>query len=161
MPSWALEMSTQRTRASSLLRPPRTHEMQSTQCLELVCSSLFTVEGIPVITACHGCTCTHCVFLLSSPWAEQPWHQGSKGSCRAFMIYQSFQKLLLYIITLHSDGERLLRALHTPIIIPRTDGGTGAGSEAWQAWQKFLVLHPAPFCISGAFSVDPGLEVRS
>lgn len=48
MPSWALEMSTQRARASSLLRPPRTHEMQSTQCLERVCSSLFTVESIPL-----------------------------------------------------------------------------------------------------------------
>lgn len=148
--------------------------MQSTQCLELVCSSPFTVAGIALITACHGCTYTHPVFLLSSPWAEQPWEQGSKGSCRAFMIYQSLLKLLLYIVTLHNDGECLLRALHAPIIIPRTDGDTRAGGETCQAWQKlgmalglsrwsiwFLVPHPDLLCVSGTFSVDPGLEIRS
>lgn len=48
MPSWALEMSTQGARASSLLRPPQTHEMQSIQCLELVCCPLFTVQSIPL-----------------------------------------------------------------------------------------------------------------
>lgn len=49
-------------------------------------------------------------------------------------MYQSFLKLLLYVITLCSDGECLQRALHAPIVIPRTDGDTGTGGEACQAW---------------------------
>lgn len=56
------------------------------------------------------------------------------------MMCQSLLKLLLCVITLCSDGECLLRALHAPII-PRTDGDTGAGGEAWQKLGLALDYH--------------------
>lgn len=82
MPSWALEMSTYRAGASSRgAEPPRTQEMQSIRCLELLYSPLVVAESIPLSSqqavAVHRPTAPS----FSAARREQPWEKraGIKG----------------------------------------------------------------------------------